>query len=510
VARRSEETFKLPREAFRNIFECAPVGIYLTTLPGKLLRVNATAARMFGFASPDEFLAEGTDMGERFFVFPEQRLELVRKALDCRGFVQAEVNYRRKDGSVFLGHLLGRAVRDDHGEAGFVEGFVEDITERKRMETALQQSEARYRTLVERAPLPIGISRNGVVLYVNPKYLELFGCPSAQTQEGRPIREFWAPESWDALETAVRRRSQGLPVPERFEGLAQREDGSRFPVQVASTVVELPDGPATLAFFTDITELKQAEAELKRHEQHLEELVAQRTADLQAANRDLEAFSYSVSHDLRSPLRAIDGYADILLHDFALSLPQPGQKMLDEISRQARRMGQLINDLLEFSHLGSQAMHSVPVDMDALVQEAFAQQSASNSKTRAQLNTHALPPAFADAAMLSVVWNNLLSNALKYSRNRDPALIEVGGSSQGAQNVYFVKDNGAGFDMQHAGKLFGVFQRLHSKEEFEGTGVGLALVERIIQRHGGHIWAEAKVDEGATFSFTLPAQQPPS
>jgi light-regulated signal transduction histidine kinase (bacteriophytochrome) len=271
--------------------------------------------------------------------------------------------------------------------------------------------------------------------------------------------------------------------------------------------VELPDGPATVAFFTDITQLKEAEAELKRHQEHLEELVTARTAELGEANRQLEAFSYSVSHDLRGPLRAIDGYSQIALQTFAPSLPPAGQKMLGEISKQTRRMGQLIDDLLAFSRLERQAMQQVPIEMVAMAQEAFAEQSALNPKTNAQIKVHPLPPAFGDRAMIRVVLNNLLSNALKYSRNRNPALIEVGGSTQGEKTVYFVKDNGAGFDMRNADKLFGAFQRLHPKEEFEGTGVGLALVQRIIQRHGGRVWAEAKVDEGATFSFSLPARK---
>jgi light-regulated signal transduction histidine kinase (bacteriophytochrome) len=287
--------------------------------------------------------------------------------------------------------------------------------------------------------------------------------------------------------------------------VAQGEDGSRFPVQVAATMVELPDGPATLAFFTDITELKQAQAELRRHQEHLEELVAARTADLQAANRELEAFSYSVSHDLRSPLRAINGYAEILLGSFSSSLPEAGQQMLKEIRQQTNRMGQLIHDLLAFSGLGRQAMQSVPLDMNALAQEVLAEQGAASPKPAAQTQVHPLPPAFGDRAMMRVVWHNLLSNAIKYSRNRNPPLIEVGGSTQEGQNVYFVKDNGAGFDQQNADKLFGVFQRLHSDKQFEGTGVGLALVARIIHRHGGRVWAEGKVDMGATFYFSLPA-----
>jgi light-regulated signal transduction histidine kinase (bacteriophytochrome) len=261
-----------------------------------------------------------------------------------------------------------------------------------------------------------------------------------------------------------------------------------------------------VAFLTDITHLKEVEAELKRYQEHLEELVAARTADLREANRELEAFSYSASHDLQAPLRAIHGFAQIVLERFAPSVPQEGQAMLSEISNQVERMRNLIDDLLAFSRAGRQELQAVPIDMGAAARETFAEQTASNPEIVARIQIDRLPPALGDRSMINVVLNNLFSNALKYSRNRNPALIEVKGYSEGAQNIYCIKDNGAGFDMRDAAKLFGVFQRLHSKQEFEGTGLGLALVQRIIQRHGGQVWAEAKVDEGATFSFSLPAQ----
>jgi PAS domain S-box-containing protein len=483
------------------------VGIFLCTVPGgELLRVNEYGARMFGYASPEEFLALGKDVEHRVFVPREHRQELLHKVLDCRDFVRAETDYRRKDGSVFIGRLHARAVWNDRGEPVFIEGFLEDITEKRRAETALQQSEARYRTQIERAPLPISMSRNGKTLYVNPKYMELFGCGSAESEVGRPVTERWAPEWWDVIEERARDRSQGFPVPTNYEGEALRDDGSRFPIQVAATLVELPDGPATVAFLTDITQLKEVEAELKRYQDHLEELVAARTADLREANRELEAFSYSVSHDLRAPLRAIHGFAQIILQRFAPSLPQEGQTMLSQISNQIERMRQLIDDLLAFSRAGRQELQQVPIDMEAAAREAFAEQTASNPKTVARIQIDPLPPALGDRSMISVVFNNLLSNALKYSRNRNPAVIEVSGYSQGTQNVYCIKDNGAGFDMRDAAKLFDVFQRLHSSAEFEGIGLGLALVQRIIQRHGGRVWAEGKIDAGATFSFSLPAQ----
>lgn len=203
-----EKGFSPPSAALRALFENAPVGIFMSTIEGKMLSMNASGAGMFGYESPKEFVEETTDTPKQLFVFPEQRAELVRRALASEEFVRAEVSYRRKDDSVFIAHLYMRAVRDADGKPTFMEGFVEDITERKRVETALQQSEVKFRTLVERAPLPIAIARSGIVIYVNPKYVEMFRCKSAESQVGRPVIEYWAPENRAMIAELSRRRAR--------------------------------------------------------------------------------------------------------------------------------------------------------------------------------------------------------------------------------------------------------------------------------------------------------------
>jgi light-regulated signal transduction histidine kinase (bacteriophytochrome) len=224
---------------------------------------------------------------------------------------------------------------------------------------------------------------------------------------------------------------------------------------------------------------------------------------LESANKELESFSYSVSHDLRSPLRAIDGFSRILEEDHDDKLSDEGRRLLGVIRDNSRKMGQLIDDLLEFSRLGRKELSTSTIDMKRLA-EVMIGELQTSSERPPKLEVGALPPARGDAVLVKQAWANLLGNAIKFSSKREQPVIEVSGHENGAECVYCVKDNGAGFDMQYYQKLFGVFQRLHRTEEFAGTGVGLAIVQRVIARHGGRVWAEGKVGEGAAFYFSLP------
>ncbi|MBU1777873.1 MAG: PAS domain-containing protein, partial [Gammaproteobacteria bacterium] len=255
-----------------------------------------------------------------------------------------------------------------------------------------------------------------------------------------------------------------------------------------------------------LNERRKVEQEVQKLNRGLEQRVAERTEQLEAANKELESFSYSVSHDLRSPLRAIDGFSHILLEDYTDKLDEEGKRMLGIVRDNTTRMGHLIDDILKFSRSGRTEINAVEADMAALAREVLDELQLGVAKiANLRCEIGDLPPARCDRALMHQVFANLLSNAIKFSRKNETPTIEVGGAIQGDEIVYHVKDNGAGFDMQYADKLFGVFQRLHSVEEFEGTGIGLAIVKRIVTRHGGRVWAEGNVNEGATFYFSVPS-----
>jgi len=382
-----------------------------------------------------------------------------------------------------------------------------DITERKQAEDALRTSEARFRQVTDHAPIAISWSNpQGNIEYINQAFHDLFGYDL----EDIPTLEDWFLKAYPnaderaaiAAEWAegMKKAEENQNRPFTMQAPVTCKNGSVHIIQITGTLID----DFSFSIMNNITDQIRAEEAILHMNVELEERVRVRTAQLEQSNHELESFSYSVSHDLRSPLRAIDGFTSILMEDFYQSLPLDGQQVCQSILNNTRRMNQLIDDLLAFSRLNRFELRLVPVDMHALVDLAFGELTTPETRLKITINLQPLPGITGDPSLMRQVWLNLVSNAVKFSSQREEAFIEVGFETRKDEIVYYIRDNGAGFDMAYAANLFGVFQRLHGIKDFEGTGVGLAIVQRIIQRHGGRVWGEGKVDGGATFYFALP------
>ena len=344
----------------------------------------------------------------------------------------------------------------------------------------------------------------GRIEYVNPKFTQVTGYTLAEVvgQNPRLLKSgMTTAEEYQCLWETITSGNEW-----RGEMHNRRKSGEPYWVFASVSPIKDPAGTIThfVAVQEDVTERKRAEDEIRILNQELEQRVSERSAQLEAANRELETFSHSVSHDLRAPLRAIDGFGKALQEEYAHTLDAQGQHYLERVLAGTQQMGQLIDALLSLSRVSRMELHHDAVDLSALAQAIAASFREREPQRRAMFVIAAGLHADGDARLLRVVLENLVGNAWKYTGKHAQARIELGVIEQNGAPVYFVRDDGAGFDMAYAGKLFGAFQRLHSDGEFPGTGIGLATVQRVIHRHGGRIWAEGVVEGGATFYFTLP------
>jgi PAS domain S-box-containing protein len=380
--------------------------------------------------------------------------------------------------------------------------ILRDITERQRTEEALRESEVKFSAAFQSSPLAMVITElDGKYVEANPAFCDLVGY-SREEIMGKTVTDFGilsVPDREKLISAIVSASGSVRNAEVKF----RIQDGSLRDILYSLETISIRGVLHRLSTGIDITERKRAEAEIQKLNEELEQRVIERTAQLEAANKELESFSYSVSHDLRAPLRAIDGFSRILVEDYSASLPPNELRYLQLIRTNTTGMGDLIDDLLAFSRLSRQPFNKQIVQPMLVVREALRIVQSDQAAPQPRIIIGELPECEADPALLKQVWINLLSNAIKYTRKQPVPQIEVGFKYVDGATVYFVRDNGVGFDMQYADKLFGVFQRLHRAEDYEGTGVGLAIVQRIIQRHGGRIWAEAIPNVGATFYFTL-------
>ena len=382
--------------------------------------------------------------------------------------------------------------------------------QRKRAEEALLVSEERYRSLVELSPDALFVQSDEKIVFINTAAMKLFGAHDRDDLLGKPVLNFVHPEHRDAVRRSLRRvLDENKPIFFREQKIL-RLDNETVDVEIAAAPLAFEGHPAAQIIVHDITERKRSEEEIRRLNSELEQRVIERTAELEAANKELEAFSYSVSHDLRAPLRHIEGFVEILRSTKAPSLDEEAKRHLQTIASSAQQMGRLIDDLLSFSRTARVELRKIRVNLADTLQTVMRELQPDIQDRDIDWHIKSLPEAEGDPALLRQVLVNLVSNALKYTRKRPKARIDVGSTQADSELIVFVRDNGVGFDMRYAQKLFGVFQRLHRASDFEGTGVGLANVRRIIARHGGRTWAEGEIGKGATFYFSLPKKSPAS
>jgi len=496
---------KQTRERLRllaSIVNCSNDAIISKELDSTVTSWNTGAERIFGYTAAEMLGQSVTRLIPPDRQTEEDRIiDQVRKGESVEHFETLRV---AKDGRMLNVSVTVSPIKDKDGRVVGASKVARDITEQKAAQQALLERETQFRTMMDAIPqLAWMANADGSVFWYNQRWYDYTGT-TLKDMEGWGWKQVHDPEY---LPKVMDRWSASIATGDPFE--------MEFPLRAVSgqfgwfltRVVPIKDAAGKVVRWfgtnTDLSQQRAAAEEIRELNVKLEQRVAERTAELQTANKELEAFSYSVSHDLRSPLRAVDGFSQAVIEDCANLLPDQGKKDLQTIRAAAQRMGQLIDDLLAFSRLGRAPIKIVEINTSRMVRDVLDELHDLRKDRKVEIILKELSPCHGDPALLNQVWVNLLSNALKYTSNCPVAAIEIGSRAEQDTTVYYVRDNGAGFDMRYAQKLFGVFQRLHRLDEFEGTGVGLAIVHRVITRHGGRIWADAKPGCGATFHFTL-------
>jgi len=501
--KRAEQKLRASEERFRSLIENSYDGFVLLDAQGEVSYYSPSHERITGYTNE-----ERAGQSSASLIHPddlERFLEDSQRLFQTPGAIHSTAyRIRHKDGSWrWIEGVAHNLLHDPSVRAVVINS--RDVTARKRAEEALLDSEKRFRALVEHGADQVSlVAPDGTLLYENPTSMRPLGYPSG-TFLDRSLFELLHPDDLPMARRTWEDVLASAGVSHQASFRLRHADGSwRWVEGTATNLQNEPSVGAVVINYRDITERKRAEEEIHRLNTELEQRVVDRTAELEAANKELEAFSYSVSHDLRAPLRTIDGYTRLLGSEFESILPAQAREYLGNVREGSRRMNRLIMDLLALSRVTRHALTYQEVNLSNLAQAIANDLQKTEPDRHVEFVVYKGLTAHGDPGLLQIVLQNLLGNAWKFTSKREPARIKFGALTlpTGAR-AFFVRDNGAGFDMAYAEKLFGAFQRLHTEAEFEGTGIGLATVQRIIQRHGGRVWAEGQVDEGATFYFML-------
>jgi PAS domain S-box-containing protein len=501
--KKAEDAIRESEDKFKYIFEHSALGNSITHPNGET-HFNNAFCEMLGYSEEELVKMKWQD-----FTHPDD-FEITQKVFDILVSRESDSprfikRYLRKDGSVMWADVSTSLRYDKDNKPLYFMTTVNDITDLKLAEEVLRNDEKRFRELIEALPQLYWTCRvDGPCDYLSRQWVKYTGIPESD-QLGYGWLEQLHPEDREKTITAwAEKVKNGTSFDIEFR--IRRYDGEYHWFKTRAVPIHDSEGRLIrwLGSNTDIDSIRKAEDQLRNYSKDLEQRVILRTEQLEAANKELEAFSYSVSHDLRAPLRSVHGFTKILLEDYEANLDEEGKRICGIISSSATQMGELIDDLLSFSRIGRSSLNPSEIDMKKMAKVVFEGMTSPSERKRIKLKIGKLSSAFGDITLFGQVWTNLISNAIKYSSKIDVSEINIGSESDGKMITYFVKDNGVGFDMNYKHKLFSVFQRLHSEAEFEGNGVGLAIVQRIILKHGGKVWAEGEVGKGATFYFSLP------
>jgi PAS domain S-box-containing protein len=493
----------LPRagseSVFRAMLDAAPDAMVAVDRDGLIVMANIQTEALFGHRTAD-LIGERVEVlvpKAAWAVHPAHREDYFRRPKTRPMGAHLDLAGRRANGTEFPAEISLSSIETDEGTLALA--AIRDVTDRKHAEAKVQ---ARIQAMLDAAPdAMVGVRPDGVIVMANVQAEALFGYQGSQLL-GRPVERL-VPEGIRDIHQAHRESYFGRPRTGPFvvelAVAGRRFDGSEFPAEITLSSVETEGGPLALAAIRDISDRRRAAIEM----QEAREAADRAAAELRETNRELETFSYAIAHDLRAPLRAIDGFCQALAEDHGETLDEGARGYLDRVQRNVEWMGDMIDGLLGLSRLIRTPLDVTDVDLSAMVEETIATLRAAEADRQVELVIEPRIVARGDPQLLRVLIGDLLENALKFTVPHERARIEFGEEEREHRRVFFIRDDGVGFDARYADKLFIPFQRLHRVEDFAGSGIGLATADRIVRRHGGEIWAESDLGNGATFSFTL-------
>lgn len=506
----AEEREKLILEERENLlsrlqiqFESMPIGCLLLDLNLNVIEINPAGEQIFGFKR-EEIAGKSVFGSIASNNIRKELNEMIVEMIERR-IVGIKVNENtRKDGTIIICKWNNVALRDNKGAVIGILSMAQDVTEEKRKEEELRKLTNYLKAIIDSAPLAIiDIDLKGNIISLwNSAAEKIFGWTKEEVI-GKTL-PFIPDDKLNEFEKLKDVVFKGETLG-NIELRRKRKDGEDIDISLATSALYNDKGEiyAIMGIIADITEKKRVESEIIKLNEDLEERVKIRTEQLAAVNKELEAFAYSVSHDLRAPLRHIDGFLDLLKKKIQGNIDSQSERYMSIVLASSKKMGQLIDDLLAFSRTSRADIHFAEVDMNKIINDIISESEDFYENRTILWEVNALPKIKGDASMLRIVWANLINNAIKFSSSREKSEIKIDFFDAENEIIFYIRDNGVGFDSKYMDKLFGVFQRLHKQEEFEGTGIGLATVKRIITRHGGRIWADGEINKGAVFYFSI-------